>query len=256
MEKYANLYLEYSLQGKLADDNYVIEIINIAKSNGYITNSVNNIEQDKYATNGAYYSPKSKTIGWVPTLMEKHTFVQFDKNIKNKNSLEYIFYYNYEILTAILHEIEHANQYEMSKSKEDSIEAQICKLDYKLIDDAHFINIIRTIKNGLHRTKKYEYSPIERMAELSMREKIFGILDFVFALDDLDFKMLDAMHINNMKNMMHNRKRGYDILQQEIYKGALLLYFEGSYIMKKLKKLDIYDEDLKQFLKNAASRYV
>jgi len=189
--KLINFYIN---KDKSINKEFISEIINLVLTNDNLSEYIFDIEEEKgfgffHRSTIAVYSPVSKLIRYnykklISEGIKKNKSVF--SNVKLSNTYLYLY-----ILQMILHEIEHARQFH-------KIDEMITLEDYILKQEMNFLdNTIKKLKNDiatdnqsikllaetLEYTQKrkvlYEFSPVERLADIYAKYQTCDIANYL-----------------------------------------------------------------------------
>lgn len=257
-EALLKLFYDYSVNGKLADNEFVEKLAEIIISHKRLDAYVNNLTI--YSTPVDIKNGKYKVANY--SFVEKNIGINLDAlnysvqgaNFEYKdvfNGTEQIFLDNAIVAHCIMHELEHADQNKRYHSSLTDIETNLIKLGIKpfyLFEDIN--NLFRLyLDNGfdtnevleymhihLELSKKYSaYNPIERLAQIKTYKTL---TDVVATLKD-KFPNLYEFELGNFVN---NLIYGYESNEDGLM-APTLKYIQGMNYHDELQKLDFYDDD-------------
>ena len=252
-EKILSLIYDYSRNGKVADKDFILKVVNLVVSYREINDYVKSIGYEQYnkldysSILGYNYSEKKiiiyekKLDEYLNSTKSTDAFIPYN---------EKLFYKNVEIVEALLHELEHANQSKIME-KDNTVESSILKLigvgksrelfavQLKKIGLSNeFINDILSnkIKNYY---KYYEFAPHERLAEINAHQKMSEILSPIKNF---------VPNIYNIENILvlKNKLKGYTY--NNIFISPTIFYLKNQGEGNSLEIFNWYDKDEKKCL--------
>lgn len=176
----SKVLLSYCKKEKYADEEFILKILKIIISSRKNKEYVKNIEIGKEIQNGgvAYYDFFNKELLVTLTPQKKD-----------------VYEYNLKILYFILHELEHVEQYKISRNSDNSmkktllseslfpnlLKEKIQNFDFKHATPEETFKLSAQIEYATIRgemySKLYEFLPAERMAEIDSFKYILDIID-------------------------------------------------------------------------------
>lgn len=239
-EELLKLYYDYSINGKIADKDYIVKFISI------ISNYFN---FSKYLTSILFVSSEDNT--------DNKVLASYDLNIKKiiyysdivdeivKNNYGYerlvskkeqIFYKNAIISTILLHELEHISQIK-NMLEASNIESDILRLS-RLVKTGDNETYNRNKMNESIQTYNmfYEFAPEERLAEINAHTDMYRIIE---PIKNLVPNVVKTEEILALKN----RLKGYKYESKLISPTIFYLHSLGK--KKDLEKRPWYDVSLK-----------
>lgn len=247
-EQILKLIYDYSNNGKLADKNFIEQIVKIVCEYENISKYIKNIEfkpinsQDNSSIAG--YNYKEKKIILFYEQLNKYLNTKKSSDVFISSS-EKIFYKNVEIVDSILHELEHAKQSKVMETEsnlESSIlkitgvgksrelfEAQLRKMGY----GNALVNIFleEKMKNYY---KYYNFAPHERLAEINAHSKM---ADIIYPIKNF------IPNIYKLENIfiVRNKLKGYTLDNKLI--SPTVYYLRNQNEEVNLNKFSWYDKN-------------
>ena len=234
-EKLLELLYNYSKNNKLADIDFIVKVVSIVTNYKRLNDYVKKIEYNSYnkfdnSSLLGYNFDERKIIIYDEKLNIYLNQVKAnDVFIPNKEKL---FYKNVEVLEALLHELEHANQSKIMEN-EKTEEAEILKLvgvgkSRELISmELKKIGLSKKlIENLLNNKMKiyykyYDFAPHERLAEINSHQKMSEILSPIKNFVPNIYKLENTL-------VLKNKLKGYTFNHKLISPTVLYLKEQGE----------------------------
>ncbi len=262
MEKLLSLIYNYSINDKLVDEEYIEKFIDVV---------INSKLLDKYVCDLQILSSENDKLpeGCVSAynLTDKTIYVDFNKINKYLqeadryqalfNEDEQTFYKNSIFSQAILHELEHANQYKIMDN-EESLEAKILNLSKHNLKDSEINELekngysikditIYIIKRQMVYSKFYLKSPLERLAEIKSYQEMIILLSNIKKIVP---NLLDFEQATKIEALL----QGFDYEDGKVI-SPTAFYLKKMGEEQALKKFDWYDEDYYKALEKSETNY-
>ena len=260
-ERMLRLLFNYAKIGKLADQEFYEELVDIMVEHKDISSYVNGIdlsyevseEFDSGVT--AYYDIHSRKIYIYELPIWKQSKL-IEKNPKYFSDFEKSIYKNIILAKNILHELEHANQRRIVIS-EDTLESHILRLSefslnnyekrayFKMDDEKQGIKYIRKLKAIKEKNyeENYKHCPKERLAEIKSHQEIVQVLS---CMSEYTSNLIDYEKINIFRSMYN----GYeDVFSPTIY------YIEENGTPEVLNEFDWYTKKNDKTLELCKKKY-
>ena len=267
-EKIFKLIYDYLKSNRMIDQEYIDKVIEIVVNDESLHDYV---KETKYITDKEMNKHNGK--GWTVQIAdasklmdlaynhETHTIKVYTDNIPkiydicyNKMDFDNPKSAFFSIYTQrILHEIEHGNQ-ERIINEEDNLEAKIlcaCRPRVNISNEYSANKKVEEVAKILFRTAlyyaNYEYSPMERMAEISSYKKMKSII----SLDKIDLSNT-TQYFNEM--ILKKLIEAYD----DSYLSPTIRYIKILWQYDKenpLAKFDWYSEDEEECLRKSVELY-
>ena len=263
------LIYDYSIAGKLADQEYIEKLVEIIVSNRRLDDYVktigfvNNFEKSNNLISVACYSSLNEKImvdlESVAIVVDKQR--KYDKLYNTY--FEKIMHRNLFVTGILLHELEHAYQNKKAEDISDkTIEANIvraCLSVNMMLRDSRFIKHLKesgfSISDINHHVEamnriylhNYIFDPCERLAQVYSNTLIF---DAVRPIKDKVPNLWDYIYTTTIEDMLIGYKEAFEkgYAPTEIYLNAI-----GQ--IDVWKKLDFYHKDYEKMLKKAIKKH-
>lgn len=202
----------YSLNKRFADEEFVYSICNILIKEGGISSYINEIQikNDKYPDcYGEYFNNLNKVNIYLEHIIDDFSKSSLKFNIKSN---EYYFYINLIVLRIIIHEFNHAKQYQKLNSIKNDEETFLCEICTRTLEEI-FIHSKIPIKNSkdyynLEYIKDglYIINPMERMAELN---SLSYIRRLILSSKEIPQKINDIFCLAQINLILKGHKNEY-----------------------------------------------
>ena len=263
------LVFDYSIKGKLADNQFVDKIIEIVVKkrnlNDYVRDVIFTTEQEgsnDFRTTASYnHLTRRIQVNYKNILIDMECF-EYCKELFN--SLEQIMVRNFKIAQIILHELEHALQTNQADGKNgDSVELKLINASLRLalaIKNPNFL-----VAQGLDKEislqefriycererklyeKYYDFNPAERMAEINSLNTIILSLE---PIKKAAFSLYGFECIVLFKTMLN----AYQLSKKEGI-CPTQVYLEGTRRGNVWTEFDFYDANSAQLFENVSAEY-
>lgn len=263
------LVFDYSIKGKLADNQFVDKIIEIVVKkrnlNDYVRDVIFTTEQEgsnDFRTTASYNHLTRRIRVNYKNILINMEYFEYCKELFN--SLEQIMVRNFKIAQIILHELEHALQTNQADGKNgDSVELKLINASLRLalaIKNPNFL-----VAQGLDKEislqefriycererklyeKYYDFNPAERMAEINSLNTIILSLEpikkAVFSLYGFECIVLFKTMLN-----AYQLSKKYGICPTQVY-------LEGTRRGNVWTEFDFYDANSAQLFENVSAEY-
>lgn len=259
---------DYSINGKLADENFVDKIIEIVVSKKGLNNYVRGVQFNnelKETNDGvvcAGYHPLNMDIvvycESIQRAMENRSY--YDPLFQD---LEQVMFRNLTITQYILHELEHAFQnMQASNTYDDSIEVQLINTSFRLENAMKNPIFLDSLSNGeipvkdfifyllqdreLYK-KYYPLIPIERLAQIHSFEIIVNAIEPIK-------NYIPNLYEFKYATLVEEMLGGY---QDAWEQGGCptQVYLFGTKQSKVWTEFDFYSQESSQLMKNVSDKY-
>lgn len=261
IENLLSLIYNYSINAKLIDEEYIEKFIDIV---------VNSKMLDKYVCDLQILAPEDRLPkGCVSAYNYTYKTIYVDFNNTNKYLIgpdkyqilfdkdEQTFYKNSLISQAILHELEHANQYKLIDN-EESLEAKILKFGRHNIKNSEMDDLVKkgySIKDIANYILKrqivyrdfYLESPLERLAEIKSHQDMIILLSNI---KEIVPNLLDFEQATKIEALLC----GFNYEEGKII-SPTAFYLKKMGEEQALKEFDWYDEDYYKALEKSKTNY-
>lgn len=202
----------YSLNKRFADEEFVYSICNILIKEGGLSSYINEIQikNDKYPDcYGEYFNNLNKVNIYLEHIIDDFSKSSLKFNIKSN---EYYFYINLIVLRIIIHEFNHAKQYQKLNSIKNDEETFLYEICTRTLEEI-FIHSKIPIKNSkdyynLEYIKDglYIINPMERMAELN---SLSYIRRLILSSKEIPQKINDIFCLAQINLILKGHKNEY-----------------------------------------------
>ena len=204
MENILDLLYEYSKRGKNIDKEFMDKVIKIMTTEKGLRNFIKRVRFEDLSSYRINHDEANTPMAYDPyakkILLDSHNIEIFRDEIKkltlnsNFSDFEQALSSNSILTQALLHEIEHANQYRKSMIRDENFENLLlgvcCHIDNDFFKESKFSQFLM-LKRGIYLNPQLYYNlalqqqlnvkfkasnPIERMANIHSTQEINGML--------------------------------------------------------------------------------